>query len=118
MLVDLAELETGENAAGLEHAMGFAQRGGDVAKVADSKGDGVEVYRGGGDSRSGRRGGGGEEGGGACKVFGVGFDEGEGGLLRGGQGGGALFADGKHGGVDIADGDAHGWVRVECVGGV
>lgn len=77
---DLAELEAGEDAAGLEDAAGFGQGGGDVAEVADAEGDGVQVEGvvGDGGGGEGRR---------------VGFEEGEGGLLGGGQGEGALLAD-------------------------
>lgn len=100
---DLAELEAGEDAAGLEDAVRLVEGGGDVAEVADAEGDGVEVEGAGGD-------GGGGEGGG------VGFEEGEGGLLGGGEGEGALLANGEHRGVDVGDGYVHGGVAVEDVG--
>lgn len=38
---DLAELEASEHAARFQHAVGFAQGGGDVGEVADAEGDGV-----------------------------------------------------------------------------
>lgn len=100
---DLAELEDGEDAAGLEDAVGLAQGGGDVAEVADAEGDGVEVDAGRGDA------GGGE-------VLGVGLEEGERGLLGGREGGGgALAADGEHVRVDVGDGDADVGVGVDAV---
>lgn len=58
----LAELETGEDAAGPEDAVGLAQGNGLVGEVADAEGDGVEID---GVVFDGRQ------------VFGVGFDEGE-----------------------------------------
>lgn len=69
--VHLAELEAGEDAAGLEDAVGLGQGRGDVAEVADPEGYRVEVEGvirddGGGDGSR------------------VGLEEGEGGLLRGG----------------------------------
>ena len=48
-LVGFAEFEAGEDAAGLEHAVGLAQGGGDIGEVADAEGDGVQVDRVGGD---------------------------------------------------------------------
>lgn len=40
---DLGELETREDAAGLEHAVGGRESEGDARDVADAEGDGVEV---------------------------------------------------------------------------
>lgn len=77
---DLAELEAGEDAAGLEDAVGLGQGGGDVGEVADAEGDGVEVEGGGGD--------------GGGQLRGVGLEEGEGGLLGRGQVEGALLPHG------------------------
>lgn len=103
ILVDLAKLEHGQHAAGLEDAVGLAQGLWDIAKVADAKGDSVQVDRVVGDA------GGGE-------VLCVGLEEGQGGLLGGGELlGGALAADGEHGGVDVGDGDAHVGVGVDNV---
>ena len=119
VLVGLAELEAGEHAAGLQDAVGLAQRAGDVGKVADAEGDGVQVHRGVGDGGGGHRvgvdGGGGDEGFGLGQVLGVGLDEAEGGLLGGGERLGALLADRQHGRVDVADGDAHVRVAVDDV---
>lgn len=116
VLIRFAKLQTSKDATGLEHAVSLAQGGGDVAKVSDTESDGIQVDRLIGDSR----GGGvadlvGAQGFGLGQVFGVGFEEGEGGLLAGGQGSGALFADGEHGGVDVGDGHAHVGVAVEDV---
>lgn len=91
-LVRLGELETGKDTAGLEHAVGLAQGGGHVGEVADAEGDGVQVERVVGDGVAG-------------EDLGVGLEEGQGGLVRGGQGEGALAADGEHGRVDVGDGD-------------
>lgn len=101
-VADLGKLHAGEDAAGLEHAVGLAQRGGDVGKVADAKGDGVEVERVVGN-------GGGED-------LGVGLEVGEGGLVGGGEGEGALAADVEHGRVDVGDGDVDVGVGVLGVG--
>lgn len=103
VLVDLAELEHGQDAAGFQDAVGLAQGLGDVAKIADAKGDRVQVDGVVGDA-------------GRLEVLGVGLEEGEGGLLAGGQaGGGALLADGQHGRVDVGDGDADVGVGVDDV---
>lgn len=93
-----AELEAGEDAAGLEDAARLAEGGGYVCEVADAEGDGVEVDR-------VVRDGGGEGGG-------VGLEEGEGGLVGGGEGLGAGAADGEHGGVDVRDCEVDRRVRV------
>lgn len=82
--------------------MGLAQRQRDVAEVADTKGDRVEV-----DGAVGYAGG--------AQVLGVGLEEGQGGLLGGWEGEGALLADGEHVGVDVGDGDADVGVGVEVV---
>lgn len=99
--VDLAELEDGEDAAGLEDAVGLPEGGGDVAEVPDAKGHGIEVHRGRLDL--------------AREVLGVGLEEGEGRLLRGGELRRPLLADGEHVGVDVGDGDAHVGVAVAHV---
>ncbi len=91
-VTDLAKLHAGKDAAGLEDAVGLAQGGGDVGKVADAKGDGVEVERGVSDGVAG-------------EALGVGLEEAEGRLVRGGQTLGALAADLEHGRVDVGDGD-------------
>ena len=86
-VVDGAELETGEDAAGLQHAAGLAQGGGYVGEVADAEGDGVQV--------DGVVGDGGGQGGG------VGLEEGDRGLVGDGQVLGARAPHGQHGGVDV-----------------
>lgn len=100
-VADLAELEAGEDAAGLEHAVRLGQGGGDVGEVADAEGDGVQVERGRGD--------GGREPGG------VGLEERERGLLRRGERLRPLLPDRQHRRVDVADGDVDVRVRVHDV---
>lgn len=92
--IDLAELEHGQHAAGLQDAVGLAERGGYVAEVADAEGYRVQVHAGGRDA------GGGE-------VLGVGLEEAQGGLLARGEGEGPLPAHGEHVRVDVRDGHAH-----------
>lgn len=101
--VGLAELEDGEDAAGLQHAVRLAQRRGDVAKVADAKGHRVQVDAGVRDARGGQ-------------VLGVGLEEGEVCLLACGEGLGPLLAHCQHVWVDVGDGHAHVRVAVHDVG--
>lgn len=116
VLIGLAELQASKHAAGLEHAVRLPQSGGDVGKVADAEGDGVQVDGLVGDSvRGGVADLVGAQRLGLGEVLGVGFEEGQGCLLRGWEGGAALFADGQHGGVDVGNGDAHVLVAVDDV---
>lgn len=100
-VADLAELHAGKDAAGLEHTVGLAQRGGNVGEVADAKGDGVEVEGG--------------VGNGGGQLLGVGLEPAETRLVRGGQAEGALAADVEHGRVDVGDGDVDVGVGVLAV---
>lgn len=99
-IVHFAELEARKDAAGLEHAVRFAQGGFFRREVANAEGDGVEVY--------------------ACiwdhgEVLGVGFEEGEARGARVGRREGPLFSFREHVWVDVCDGDAG--VRVIVDGG-
>lgn len=101
--VGLAELEHGEDAARLEHAVRLAQRRGDVAEVADAEGHRVQVDAGVGDARG-------------PEVLGVGLEEGQGRLLACGEGLRPLLAHRQHVGVDVGDGHADVRVAVHHVG--
>lgn len=100
-VADLGELHAGEDAAGLEDAVGLAQRLGDVGEVAYAEDDGVEVERVVLDR--GR------------ELLGIGLEEGQGRLVRGGQRERALTADLEHGWVDVGDGDVDVGVGVLAV---
>lgn len=102
VLVDLAELETGENTARLEYTVSLLQRGGDVCEVANAECDGVQIE--GVVLNAGRQ------------DLGVGFEEGEAGLMGGGEGEGAVATDGEHGWVDVGDCDVDVGVEVLGVG--
>jgi hypothetical protein len=95
------EFQAREHAAGLQHAISLPERRVLVREIADSKGDGVEVYAG---VRDGRQG------------LGVGFEEVD--AAGGGVGclGQALAALGEHFGVDVGDGDVRGGVAVQHSG--
>lgn len=78
--------------------MGFPQCGGDVGEIPDAEGDGVQVERVVLDL--GR------------EHLGVGLEEGEVGLVGGGEVEGALLANGQHVRVDVGYGDVDVWVCV------
>lgn len=102
-VVHLGELHAGKDAAGLEHAVRLPQGGGYVGKVADAKGDRVQVERVVGDA-------GGED-------LGVGFEEGQRRLVRGRERERALAADLEHVWVDVGYRDVDVGVGV-LLGGV
>lgn len=97
-VVDLAELEAGEDASRLEDAKGLAQGARLVRKVADAEGDCVQIY-----AVRGDRG----------EVLCVGLEEAQSAcrVVRGG--GEAFLALGEHGRVDIRDGDVGGVIVVD-----
>lgn len=98
-VVDLAELEAGEYATGLEDAERFAERRGFVGEVADAKGDRVEIQAPALNH---------------VQILGVGLDKVQPRrVVRVTRGEAALAALGEHLGVDVGDGDARQVVAVD-----
>lgn len=88
---DLPELETREHASRPQHPVRLGEPRGDAGEVPDPEGDGVQVDAGVGDGVRG-------------KIGGVGFEEGERGLLRGRQLRRCpLRPHGQHRPVDVGD---------------
>jgi len=87
---DAAELETGEEAAGFQDAVGLAQGDVLVGEVPDAEGDGVQIDRVVGDG---------------VEMLGVGDEEVEARRVGVARGQGALAALVQHGRVDVRDGD-------------
>jgi hypothetical protein len=100
-VVHLAELEAGEDAAGLEDAVGLAQGDILVGEVADAEGDRVQVDAGVGDH---------------AEVLCVCLDEAEARRARVRRRQRALLALGQHGRVDVGDGHARVRVVVDVRG--
>lgn len=97
-----AKLKTSEDTAGAENAVRLPQRGRDIRKVTNTKGDGVQIDR---VIRDG-----------SGQLGSVGDEEGECGLVGDGEGFGAGAANGQHGGVDVGDGQVYGGVVVDVDG--